>query len=128
MSDIGIADRRAETPPSTADRAKDLLDLDATPAPHPPRSLRTPVVGIRMDAALAAYVREEAARDRCSVNRWLNRLIRQHRDRRALPDDCRAWLTVQAGQCGCPGDPDQALVLVLRHLADRWPHGARLHP
>ncbi len=125
MSEIGVADPRAETQPAVTDRAKDLLDLDADPAPNPPRSLRHPVFGIRMDSSLACYVREQALLEHCSANAWILRRIREHRDSH-LPADCREWLVKQAAQCGCPGDPDRALELVLRHLADRWPNGARL--
>lgn len=79
-----------------------------------------------MPAVLAAYIREQAYEDGVTVNAWMNRLIAAHRDGDRLPADVREWLRIQAANCGCPGDPDRALVLVLRHLMDRWPYGARL--
>lgn len=102
-----------------------LLDVDADAPPCLPLHLRMPVLGVRCTPQLAAYVREQAYQDGQSVNRWLTNLIEAHQDD-ALPADCRAWLRVQAGQCDCPGEPQVALVRVLRHLARRWPHGARL--
>lgn len=103
----------------------DVLDLDATVPPRQPKSMRWPVIGVKMDAALAAFVREQAHVERTTGSSYIRRLIRQARDGQ-LPADCRDWLTRQAAQCGCPGDPDAALVAVIRHLADRWPDGARL--
>lgn len=103
----------------------DLLDLDAAAPPRAPKSARWPVIGVRMDASLAAFVREQAHVEHCTVNGYLVRLVRRARDGQ-LPADVRDWLVIQAAQCGHPGDPDAALVAVIRHLADRWPEGARL--
>jgi hypothetical protein len=84
-------------------------------------------VAARLPAPLARACHEAAKREGSNVNTWLGRIIRRELDsEERLPVDCRLWLVKQARQSGCPGDPDQALVLVLRHLADRWPHGARL--
>lgn len=113
-----------------AQRASSLvtLDLDGELPPGPP-AMRSEVVSARVPADLAAFVRECAADERTTPAEWLRRLIVQRRsDGPALPADVRSWLVVQAAQCGCPGDADRALVMVLRHLADRWPDGARLRP
>lgn len=104
-----------------------VLDLDGTAPPPRPWKYRFPVVGIRMPQHLAAFLREQAYVEGCSVNAWVVRLIERARSQ-GLPADCRDWLITQAAQCGHPGDPDAALITVLRHLADRWPDGARLTP
>lgn len=104
-----------------------ILDLDGVEPPRiRERSLAPVVLGVKMPAHLAAWVRERVFTEQTTINAFLLGLVERERD--GLPPDCRAWLTAQAAQCGCPGDPDQALVLVLRHLADRWPRGARLRP
>jgi hypothetical protein len=107
----------------------DVLDLDAVAPPlHPhARGLRVRSVNIslRVPAALAAWIREQAYLERTTMNGWIVNLVRAKRDDQ-LPADVRDWLVTQAAQCGCPGEPDRALVLVLRHLADHWPHGGRL--
>lgn len=105
-----------------------VLDLDADrPTSMPRRHRTTMTVSARLPAPVGLAAHEAAAREGGNVNAWLGRIIRRELDGlERLPVDCRLWLVKQAQQCGCPGDPDQALVLVLRHLADRWPHGARL--
>ncbi len=104
----------------------DVLDLDGTEPPYLPHgSVRTRVVGTRLPPHIAAWVQEQARLRRTTAAAWIAALIVRERDG-GLPEDCREWLTRQAAQCGVPGDPDAALVLVLRHLADRWPNGARL--
>jgi hypothetical protein len=103
----------------------DVLDVDAVAPPVSPATLRGVVLGVKVPATTAAFVRERAWQDGVTVNAYLRRLIEVDRDG-GLPADCREWLRVQAGQCDCPGDPHGALVAVLRHLADRWPDGARL--
>lgn len=102
-----------------------VLDLDAVRPPPLPKNIRWPVVSVRMDATLLAFCREQAYVESTSVNAWIVRAIRKARDAQ-LPADVRDWLTVQAAQCGTPGDLDAALITVIRHLADRWPEGARL--
>lgn len=102
-----------------------VLNVDATQPPRPPKSMRWPVVGVRMDASLAKFVREQAVVENCTINAWMVRLVKRAREGQ-LPADVRDWLTVQAAQCGHPGDPDRALIEVIRHLADLWPLGARL--
>jgi hypothetical protein len=104
----------------------DVLDLDATrPRMLPPSASRSIVVSARVPAHVAAWVHEQARKERRNPSQYLTALILQARDD-GLPPDCRDWLTRQAAQCGVPGQPDQALVMILRHLADRWPDGARL--
>lgn len=104
----------------------DVLDLDATrPRMLPPHSVRSRVLGVRLPAHLAAWVVSQAEQERTTVNGYLAALIVRERDD-GMPPDVRDWLTRQAAQCGVPGEPDTALVMVLRHLADRWPDGARL--
>lgn len=125
-----VGPRLAGGTPIRADRASSLvtLDLDGEHPPGPP-AMRSEVLSTRVPANLAAFVRESAAGESVTPAVWLHRLIAQRRsDGPQLPADVRSWLTVQAAQCGCPGDPDRALVMVLRHLADRWPDGARLRP
>lgn len=105
----------------------DVLDLDATePRILPRGTARTKVLGVRVPTHLAAWVTTQAERDRTTPSGYVAALIRRDRDGDRLPDDVKVWLTRQAAQCGVPGDPDAALVIVLRHLADRWPNGARL--
>lgn len=106
-----------------------LLDLDATPGPPEPRSLRAPVLSFRTRPHVARWVRDQAQLEGCTPNAWLERLVIAARDGQArLPADVVDWLAVEAVQLGCPGDVHEAEVRVLRHLADRWPNGARLHP
>ena len=106
--------------------ADQVLDLDGTEPPWlPAGSVRTRTLATRVPPHVAAWVQEEARLRRTTPAQLIARLIMRERDG-GLPDDCREWLTRQAAQCGVPGDPDAALVLVLRHLADRWPNGARL--
>lgn len=107
--------------------AEPVLDLDAEPPLPTPKSLRWPVVGTRMPAHRHAWLRERAAADGITVNALVNRVLAEAQQG-GWPADVREWLLMQAGQCGCPGDPEQALVAVIRHLADRWPYGARLRP
>lgn len=105
----------------------DVLELDADRAPDPPGSLSTSkVIGVRVPRHLWVWVREQAAIDRRVPSEWVRTLIVRERDGHQLPRDCRDWLTIQAAQCGAPGDPDHALVTLIRHLADRYPNGARL--
>lgn len=118
-----------DTGTATTDRATPLLDLDGTRPPGPPGGLPAVRLTAKVSPSIAAWVDVEAARAGLTVNAWLKRLINEaRRTDPVLPADCRLWLQEQAAQCGCPGDPDRALVLVLRHLAARWPNGARLNP
>lgn len=106
-------------------RPRDVfLDLDADLPPVRPKSFRWPVIGIRIPAHLKAYLEQRVFQDGTTINHYVRTLIEA--DRHGLPADCREWLVKQAAQCGVPGRPEEALVLVLRHLADRWPDGARL--
>lgn len=84
------------------------------------------MISVKLAPHLNVWVKARAAAERTTRNGYIVRLLTRERDGLPLPDDCRDWLTRQAAQCGCPGDPDRALVLVIRHLADRWPDGARL--
>lgn len=133
VRDESVADPRAETtggrfqrhsPRETPDG---VLNVAADEPPEPPASFRWPVRSVRLPSHLAAYMREQAAIEGCSQNAWVVRLVQAHRDS-GLPADVRNWLMIQAAQCGHPGEPDVALVAVLRHLADLWPNGARLRP
>ena len=42
-----------------------------------------------------------------------------------MPPDVTGWLRAQARQCDVDTETE-ALVLVVRHLARRWPNGCRL--
>ena len=105
-----------------------ILDLDGTAPPPLPKSVRWPVVGVRMPSHLKRWAEDRARADNCSLNAFLVRTLTAARDTPAMPADVRDWLTIQAAQCGVPGDPDAALAIVVRHLAGRWPDGARLNP
>lgn len=102
-----------------------VLDLDADPPPPLPAHQRTGVVSVRMTAQLRRFLFDQAEREGCSVNAWIVHELEKARDA-ALPIDVVDWLTMQAAQCGCPGDIDQALIQTVRHLAKRWPQGGRL--
>lgn len=102
-----------------------VLDLDGVAPPRMPKSRRWPVVSVRMPAHYKAWLMERALREGMTINAYMVRMIGRDRDQ-GLPPDVRNWLARQAVQCGLKGQPDEALVLVLRHLADRWPDGARL--
>jgi hypothetical protein len=104
----------------------DTLDLDGRHPPFlPSRNQRQVVISTKLPAHLAAWLRERARLDRTTPADYVRTLIVHARDG-AMPADCRDWLVRQAAQCGIPGRPDDALVAVIRHLADRWPNGARL--
>lgn len=105
-----------------------LLDLDAHPAPgDPTRRRTTTMLGVRLPVAQAVWVQEQAALSGVAVNAWLKTLVNEAFRGERLPADVRDWLTVQATQIGQPGDLRAALVEVVRHLAVRYPHGARLN-
>lgn len=101
------------------------LDLDADFAPLPPQSMRQPVIGIRVYPHTRAWMIERATAEGCTMNAFVNQLIDRERDG-GLPADCRNWLARVAAQNGMPGQPDAALVEVLRRLAARYPAGCRL--
>lgn len=123
--DAQTASSREQDFNSGAAAAADFLDLDADPPPQAPKSIRMPVVAVRVPAHLALWLRHEAWAEGVSMNRLLVRFIERARHAE-LPPDVRDWLQKQAAQCGCPHDTDRALIMVIRHLADRWPQGARL--
>lgn len=102
-----------------------VLDLDADPPPRQPSHQKTGVVSVRMTMQLRRFLFEQAEHQGISVNAWIVRELERAHDS-ALPADVTEWLTMQAAQCGCPGDVDHALVQVVRHLAKRWPQGGRL--
>lgn len=106
-------------------RPTDLIDLDADHPPLPPVKLRRGVVSVRMPPALQAWITEQARVEHITFNAWIVTCLARARDE-SMPVDVRDWLAAQAAQCGCPGDIDQALTLVVRHLSMRWPHGGRL--
>jgi hypothetical protein len=89
--------------------------------------MRTVTVAFRCSPSLAAWLNDVADRDHTQPSTVVRRLIEQARDER-WPADVTHWLTAQAACIGQPGDPDAALIAVVRHLARRWPHGARLNP
>lgn len=102
------------------------LDLDATAPPGPP-PVRREVISVKLMPHMAVWARQRAAAEGMTMNGYIVQLMQRERDAEdLLPKDCRDWLKRQAVQCGCKGDPARALVLVIRHLADRWPDGARL--
>lgn len=103
------------------------LDLDGV---HPPRSARRSsiMLGFRANPATAAWVREQADAEQVTTAGWLQLLVERTQRGERLPADVRDWLARQAAQCGSPGDLDRALTEVVRHLAARWPDGARLEP
>jgi len=102
------------------------LDLDGT-APPPPVRRSSIMLGFRCPPSTAAWVRDQAELAKIRPAAWLQRLVQREQRREQLPVDVRDWLARQAAQCGCPGDIEQAIVEVVRHLAVRWPDGARLH-
>jgi len=81
---------------------------------------------MRVPPDLAAWVRDTAAREHTPPGTLLRRLVDQARTGERWPPDVQRWLTAQAACCGTPGDPEGALIAVVRHLAARWPNGARL--
>lgn len=106
----------------------DVLDLRAVHPPGPPpnhvpnhRTIMT-----KLPTPIVEWVRGQAELERVAVNTWLRRLVEREHAGAGLPDDCTEWLAKQAAQCGRPGDTHGALLEVLRHLAERWPNGARL--
>lgn len=101
----------------------DVLDLDATPPPRVPPHRRGTIT-LRVRPSLLAWIRNQAATEGVTINAWIGHTV--ERAREELPSDVREWLAAQAAQCGCPRDLDQALILTVRHLAKRWPHGGRL--
>jgi hypothetical protein len=103
-----------------------MLDLDGTPPPARPHT-RSHVMAFRAPADLAAWIRDEAERDHVSHGTVIRHIICEARQQGRWPDDVHRWLLAQAACLGTPGDLDNALISVVRHLAVRWPHGARLH-
>jgi hypothetical protein len=122
MRDQGHRDGMASTAPTT------VLELDATPAPGPPgRGGHWGVLATRLPNNLRSWVLRQADIDGQTPSGWMRAQLEAIRREEHLPADVREWLVVQAVQCGCPGDPTEALVRLVRHLADRYPNGARLH-
>lgn len=111
--------------PADCSCACHVLDLDATQPPLSLAAIRRSVVSVRMPPALRVWITEQARVEQCTVNGWIVACLNRARGE-ALPLDVRDWLAAQAAQCGCPGDLDQALIEVVRHLSMRWPHGGRL--
>lgn len=105
----------------------DVLDLDASAPPDRPLYIGSTMIGTRIEKPLAAWVRSQAEIAHTTVGGWLRDLIERERSSEGLPLDVREWLLKQAAQCGCPGDSEQALIEVVRHLARKWPNGGRLH-
>lgn len=104
------------------------LDLDADPAPGVPLSATwnrsSVVVPARIPRPLALWMRRQATYDGLSVSSWLQRLVRREMERPRWPADVEDWLTAQAVQMGC--EPDEVVPALVRHLAERYPDGARL--
>lgn len=100
------------------------LDLDASPVPYPSRIL-TVVLSAKVPRPVAGWVAEEARRAGMTPSRWLLQLVEQAQHDR-WPVDVQRWLLAQGQQCGCPGDVNATVIEVVRHLATRWPDGARL--
>lgn len=101
------------------------LDLDADPPPPFLPGVRWLIQSIRFPATLAAWIRETAFREGKTFNGVVVDRLTRSRDT-SRPADVDEWLLRQAAQCGCPGDTEQALVKVVRHLSARWPDGGRL--
>lgn len=106
-------------------RSNGVLDLDGVQPPGVPRRSSV-MLGFRVPPSVAAWVRDQADKDRIAPAAFLQRIVEQSMNTERFPADVRAWLIVQAAQCGCVGDPEAALVAVVRHLAALWPQGARL--
>lgn len=107
----------------------EVIDLLASPPPGMPRYMRsTTILNAKVPTPLGVRAREHCRRLDTSINAWLRTLIERELDHTTpLPPDVNDWLEKQAAQCGVPGQPQQALILVVRHLAARWPDGGRLH-
>lgn len=130
--DSPTGDRQTGSPEATAvilraeSEKRGWLGLSGVSLPpREPRSVRYPIVTARVPAHLAAFIRRRAGERSSTINAYLNSLIVEDRDR-GLPADCTVWLSKMAASAGTPGDINGALIAVLRHLADRWPDGARL--
>lgn len=106
----------------------DVLDLDADRAPDPPGAMsHWTVIAVRVPRPLRSWVMRQAELDGMTPSSWMRHQLQAMRNEQHLPGDVREWLAIQAVQAGCPGDPTEALVRLVRHLADRYPNGARLH-
>lgn len=106
----------------------EVMDLDGTHPPFRP-VYRSVTMAFRCPPDLAEWVRVEAERDGVEPSVFLRRLVTRSRDEGGpWPADVRYWLRIQASQCDTPGDLDNAVIEVVRHLARRWPTGCRLTP
>lgn len=104
-----------------------MLDLDGTPPPVRPHT-RGVVLTVRVHPELAAWVHDTATIHRTNTAHVMRQALEQARDGGRWPPDVQRWLAAQAACLGTPGDPEGALVQVVRHLATRWPNGSRLNP
>ena len=106
----------------------DVLDLKASLPPDPPAHAATlSVLPLRVGPGLRVWLHEQADLHHSSVSEVVRGILtRAQQGEHRYPADVVDWLTRQAAQSGCPGDVEQAVVLVVRHLARRWPNGGRL--
>lgn len=102
-----------------------MLDLDGSHPPTPP-SHATELITLRLPVDLAAWVRDTAHVENTTPVHVLRSIVAAARGDR-WPPDVQRWLAAQAACTGAPGDIDHAVITVVRHLAARWPNGARLH-
>jgi hypothetical protein len=119
----------AAPPRGPAPGARPRLDLDANRVPEPPpfNGGRTSTsVSVRVPHHMEWWLREAAANHNLSVNAYLLMLLAKARGGDSIPADCWAWLSMEAKLHDDFDGPLDALVAIIRHLADRYPYGAEL--
>lgn len=85
-------------------------------------------MAFRAPADLRAWIEHEATLNHCEPGAIIRRILQRARaDGHGWPNDVRLWLLSQAANNDTPGDTDAAVIALVRHLAIRWPHGARLN-
>lgn len=103
-----------------------VLDLDAHRPPDAP-PIRSRLITVRLPAHVRSWVDVRAEVLGVPPGTVVRRLVEDAAGGEGWPADVEDWLLCQAAQCDMPGDPDGAMIEVVRHLARRWPAGARLH-
>lgn len=84
-------------------------------------------MAFRAPADLRAWINDQAAKNRVEPGVYIRTILQHARaDGYGWPEDVTRWLTSQAANNGTPGDTTAAVIALVRHLAIRWPHGARL--
>lgn len=104
----------------------DELNLTGTKPRYEPNPTRSLTITARLPVRAHAWLRDQAERDNTTPSMLIRRIVDQAMQRGRWPADVQDWLVVQAAQCGVVGDPDGAVIAVVRHLAERWPDGCRL--